>query len=168
MSIVSAMGMWTYRSFMTQKIYTYTQAYYYPMNNTISNPSTKKENSFRNRAQEKPTPCSKRSLTPTFHMSRSVVLQPAYRYHTTIATLQHNNTLRTRYVEVQIQYSEDIITSCYSKHSITIRCHGSQYLQKTLSKTATHIKTNNALINSALTQYLYTSYRYNSWSNSMN
>ena len=26
-----------------------------------------------------------------------VVLQPAYGYHTTIATLQHNNTLRTRY-----------------------------------------------------------------------
>ena len=95
-------------------------------------------------------------------MSRSVVLQPAYGYHTTIATLQRNtNTHRTRYVEVQIQYSGDISTTCYTKHSITIRHHGSQYLRNTHSNTATRIKTNNALINSALTQYLYTSYRYN-------
>ena len=48
---------------------------------------------------------------------------------------------------MQIQYSGDIITTCYTKHSITIRHHGSQYLRNTLSKTATRIKTNNALIN---------------------
>jgi len=52
-----------------------------------------------------------------------------------------------RYVEVQIQYSGDIITTYYTKHSITIRHHGSQYLRNTLFKTATRIKTNNALIN---------------------
>ena len=60
------------------------------------------------------------------------------------------HTWYTRYVEVQIQYSGEIITTCYtkhSKHSIAIRHHGSQYLRNTLSKTATHIKANYALIN---------------------
>ena len=41
-----------------------TQAYYYPTNNIISNPSTKQEDSIRNRAQAKQTLCSKRPLTP--------------------------------------------------------------------------------------------------------
>ena len=86
-----------------------TQAYYYLTNNTISNPSTKIEDSFQSRAQEKPTPCSKRSLTPASLMSRSVVLQMAYGYHTTIATLQRNtNTHRTRYVKCRYNIQETL------------------------------------------------------------
>jgi len=148
-----------------------TQTYSYLMNNIISNPSTKKEDSFRSKAQEQPPPVPNghKPPTPAFHMSRSVVLQTAHRYHTTIATLpQNTNTHRTRYVEVKIQYSGHIITTRYTKHSITIRHHGSQYLWNTLSNTATRINANNALINSALTQSFYTSYRYNPWSNSTN
>jgi len=69
--------------------------------------------------------------TPTFHMNRSVVLQPAYGYHTTTAKLQRNtNTHRTRYVEVQTLYSGHTITTCYTKHSITIRHHGSHSLKQ--------------------------------------
>ena len=71
-------------------------------------------------------------------------------HHSHTAT-EHQHT-SNQVCEVQIQYLGDIITTCYTKHSITIRHHGSQYLRNTLSKTATPIKTNNALINSALTQ----------------
>ena len=47
------------------------------------------------------------------------------------ATKQTNtNTHQTRYVEVQIQYSGHIITTCYTKHSITIRHHGSHSLKQ--------------------------------------
>ena len=56
-----------------------TQAYYYPTSNTISNPSTKQDDSFWSRAQAKPTPVPNghKSPTPASHMSRSVVLQTA-------------------------------------------------------------------------------------------
>jgi len=62
---------------------------------------------------------------------------------------------------LQIQYFGDTITICYTIHSITIRHHVSHTIEITLSNTARHIKTNNALINNTLTQFLYTSYRYN-------
>ena len=46
------------------------------------------------------------------------------------ATLKRNaNTHRTRYVEVQIQYFGDTITTCYTIHSITIRHHVSHTIE---------------------------------------
>jgi len=51
------------------------------------------------------------------------------------------------------------------RHSITIRHHVSHTIEIALSNTAIHIKTNNALINNTLKQFLYTSYRYNPWNN---
>ena len=146
-----------------------TQAYYYPTRNTISNPSTKQEDSFRNRAQAKPTICSKRPSTPNPRIPHQQVSSASdcIRHHTAIATLKRNaNTHRTRYVEVQIQYFGDTITTCYTIHSITIRHHISHTIEITLPNTDIHIKTNNAQIYNTLTQFLYTSYRYNPWNNS--
>ena len=79
---------------------------------------------------------------------------------------QHVSAVNTtRYVEVQIQYFGDTITTGYTIHSITVRHHVSHTIEITLSNTAIHIRTNNALINNTLTQFLYTPYRYNPWNN---
>jgi len=77
---------------------------------------------------------------------------------------QHVSAVNTTilYVEVQIQYFGDTITTCYTIHSITIRHHT---IEITLSYTTIHIKTSNALINNTLTHFLYTSYRYHLWNN---
>jgi len=56
------------------------------------------------------------------------------------------NTHQTRYVEVQIQYFGDTITTYYTIHSITIRHHFSHTIDITLSYTTKHIKTSNTLI----------------------
>ena len=105
-----------------------------------------------------------RSLTPNLRIpheqvsSASDCIRTPHHHSHTATEHQHTSN---QVCDVQIQYSGDIITTCYTKHSITIRHHGSQYLRNTLSNTAIHIKTNKAIINGALTQYLYTSYRYN-------
>jgi len=145
-----------------------TQAFNYPTNNTISNPSTKQEDSFRSRAQVKPTPCSKRSLTPNPRIPHEQVSSAS----DCIKTPHHHSHTETerQHTPNQVCGSADTILWRHYHNMLhnTLNHHKTPcqpYYRNTLSNTAVHIKTNHALINNALTQYLYTSYRYNPWNN---
>ena len=120
-------------------------------------------------------PCSKRSLAPNPHIPHEQVSSasaciwiPHHHSHTGIRIPHHHShtAMEHQHTSNQVCGSAGTIFrrhyhNMLHRTLITIRHHGSQYLPNTLSNTATHIKTNNALINSTLTQYLYISYRYN-------
>ena len=137
-----------------------TQAYYYPTSNTISNPSTKQEDSFQSRAQTKSTPCSKWPLTPNplipheqVSSASDCIKTPHCHSHTETERQHTPNQVRGSADTILWRHYHNMPHNTLYHHKTPCQ----PYYWNTLSNTAIHIKTNNSLTNNTLTQYLYTS-----------